>query len=163
MRAKSSQPWHRNLRKVRAHDAAAKDAVVAATRVVEAGSRLRHTRPGVAPVSQRQGAKDVGRPGGKTPGKRTTPAGGESGGRHLGAARGGGAGPRQHGRERSVTSMVYPKRAEGKLACPALRQMMKTSGVNWAVARKSGVSERCRAQVSPRYRSITAEARCYCE
>jgi len=48
--------------------------------------------------------------------KRTTPAGGESGGRHLDATRGGGAGSRLHGRERSVTSMVYPMAAEGKLA-----------------------------------------------
>jgi hypothetical protein len=53
---------------------------------------------------------------GETEEKRTTPAGGESGGRHPGAARGGGAGPRLHGRERSVTSMVYPNRVKGKLA-----------------------------------------------
>jgi len=59
------------------------------------------------------------------PGKETTPAGGESGGRHLSATRGGGAGPRQHGRERSVTSMVYPMRPEGKLARVPLRQMIK--------------------------------------
>ena len=81
---------------------------------------------GREPLNPRADAAGLG-----FPGKETTPAGGESGGRHLGAARGGGAGPRQHGRERSVTSMVYPKRAEGKLARAPLRQMMKKNLVNW--------------------------------
>jgi hypothetical protein len=76
---------------------------------------------GGAPEDDSANCQPRGRASVDRPGKRTTPAGGESGGRHLGAARGGGAGPRLHGRERSVTSMVYPKRVKGKLAPPRLR------------------------------------------
>src|SRR5258708_29767331 len=78
------------------------------------------------------------------PGKRTTPAGGESGGRHLGAARGGGAGPRLHGRERSVTSMVYPKRSEGKLARVELRRMMKKCPLTCGITLERALGRRRR-------------------
>jgi hypothetical protein len=75
--------------------------------------------------------------------KRTTPAGGESGGRHPGAARGGGAGPRLHGRERSVTSMVYPNRPKGKLARHRLRRTAEYVTVSCENTARRRAAPRC--------------------
>src|SRR2546423_13500169 len=47
-------------------------------------------------------------------GKVKTPAGGASGGLLPDQARGGGAGPWKHRRERPVTSLVYPTPAESQ-------------------------------------------------